>query len=104
MADTLLRKQKELDTEKETYISSIHIEQEFNMNENMNKLLVKLLIQCKLLNTKENSNIFDCNNQFIPTDKYDSKRCYKKADGYFQEIASINNHPVYIENRNGNSN
>ena len=45
-----------------------------------------------------------CENQFIPTEKYDSKRSYKKADGYFPGIATIENHPVYIENRNGNSN
>jgi len=43
-------------------------------------------------------------NQFIPTDKYDSKRSYKHADGYYPGTASIGNYPVYIENRNGNSN
>ncbi len=40
----------------------------------------------------------------LATEKYDSKRSYKKADGNFPGIASINNCPVYIENRNGNSN
>ena len=33
--------------------------------------------------------IFDYDNQFIPTEKYDSKRRYKKADGYVPGIASI---------------
>src|SRR5699024_4708841 len=45
----------------------------------------------------------DYDNQFIATDKFDAKRSYKKEDGYFPGIASIDNYPVYIENRNGNS-
>ena len=56
------------------------------------------------LSPKHEGYIFDYDNQFIPTDKYDSKRSYKHADGYFPRIASIGNFPVYIENRNGNSN
>jgi len=32
------------------------------------------------------------------------KRSYKREDGYFPSIASIDNFPVFIEGRNGNSN
>lgn len=102
-ADTLLLMQKELATEKETFISKSNIEHEFNINLDMNKLMVKLLVELKQLSPKEDDYIFDYDNQFIPTGKYDSKRSYKKANGYFPGIASINNFPVYIENRNGNS-
>ena len=103
-ADTLLRMQKELSTPKETSISKTHIEHDYNINMSLNRLLVKLLIQTKQLVPDSNKGyIFEYDNQFIPTDKYDSKRSYKKADGYFPGIASVSNFPVYIENRNGNS-
>lgn len=103
-ADTLLRMQKELATEKETTVSPTGIDHDFNINMGMNRLLVKLLIQLGQLSTNNKDYVFDYDNQFIPTDKYDSKRSYKHADGYFPGIASIGNYPVYIENRNGNSN
>jgi hypothetical protein len=103
-ADTLLRMQKEISTEKETFISETEIKHEFNVNMAMNSLMVKLLLQTGQMSPDNNGYIFDYDNQFIPTEKYDSKRSYKKANGYFPGIASINNHPVYIENRNGNSN
>jgi hypothetical protein len=103
-ADTLLRMQKELATTKETYISNTGISHEFNVNMAMNNLMVKLLVQSRQLKPDNDEYIFDYDNQFMPTEKFDSKRSYKKADGYFPGIASINNHPVYIENRNGNSN
>ena len=103
-ADTLLRMQKELATEKESTVSQTGISHDFNINLDMNKLMVKLLVQTGQLSPKNKDYIFDYDNQFIPTDKYDSKRSYKHADGYFPGIASIGNFPVYIENRNGNSN
>jgi len=103
-ADTLLRMQKELSTEKETTVSGTGIMHDFNINLTMNKLMVELLLLTGQLNPKHEGYVFDYDNQFIPTDKYDSKRSYKHADGYFPGIASIGNLPVYIENRNGNSN
>ncbi len=103
-ADTLLRMQKELATEKELFISASGIEHDFNINLDMNRLLLKLLIKSGQLDSNQDDYILDYDNQFIPTSKYDSKRSYKKADGYFPGIASIGNYPVYIENRNGNSN
>ena len=102
-ANTLLRMQKEISTKKETFISDTGVKHEFNKNMAMNNLMVKLLLQTGQLSSGHNGYIFDYDNQFIPTEKYDSNRSYKKANGYFPGIASINNHPVYIENRNGNS-
>ena len=103
-ADTLLRMQKELATEKETIVSATNVRHDFNINIAMNRLMVKLLVQTGQLSPEYGEYIYDYDNQFIPTEKYDSKRSYKKADGYFPGIASINNCPVYIENLNGNSN
>lgn len=103
-ADTLLRMQKELSTPKETHTSVTGIVHDFNVNTKLNELMVKLLVVSNQIDPRQKDYIFDYDNQFIPTDKYDSKRSYKKADGYFPGIATIGNHPVYIENRNGNSN
>lgn len=103
-ADTLLRVQKELATEKEIILSQAGVENEINTNDKMNHLMVSLLVNLKQLSSDIKDYTLDFDHQFIPTEKYDSKRSYKKADGYFPGIASINNMPVYIENRNGNSN
>jgi hypothetical protein len=102
-ADTILRVQKELSTEKEIYISKQGIEHEFNINLTMNKLNIKVLLQLGLLKVNKEYD-FDYDNQIIPTEKYDSKLTYKMERGYFPGIASIDDMPVYIENRNGNSN
>lgn len=103
-ADTLLRMQKELATEKEVFVSDSGVLHEFNTNKKMNRLMLGLLLKTGQLSPKHDGYILDYDNQFIPTGKYDSKRGYKKEDGYFPGIASIGNLPVYIEGRNGNSN
>lgn len=103
-ADTLLRIQKELSTEKQEITSASGISHEFNINPKMNKLLLELLFKSKQLSSECKDYVLDYDNQFLATEKYDSKRSYKKENGYFPGIASIDNFPVYIENRNGNSN
>jgi hypothetical protein len=103
-ADTLLRMQKELSTLTEIYTSQSGTEHGFNINLEMNNLMVRLLIESKQLSAEKSGYIFDYDNQFIPTEKYDSKRGYKMSKGYFPGVGSIDGHPVYIENRNGNSN
>ena len=67
-ADTLLRMQKEISTEKEMFISDTGIKHEFNINMTMNNLMVKLLMQTGQLSPDNNGYIFDYDNQFIPTD------------------------------------
>ena len=92
----------ELSTEKEIHINSgvIH---EYNDNPKLNKLLLTILKELKLIKAGK-AYTLDFDHQFIPTGKYDSRTSYKKEDGYFPGIASIDDMPVYIENRNGNSN
>lgn len=46
----------------------------------------------------------DYDNLIIATEKYDTKRTYKKNMGYFPGIGTIGNKVVYIENRDGNAN
>ena len=103
-ADTVLRSQKELATEKQVYTSQSGVDHECNINMAMNRLLIRLLCDLQQLRPDKTDYTFDYDNQFIPTDKYDARYSYKKQEGYFPGIASIDNMPVYIENRNGNSN
>lgn len=102
-ADTLLRAQKELKTSTEIVFSKNNVENQINTNNILNILNIKIL---KKLNTFDSSKYYDLDfdNQFIPTEKYDSKKSYKMKDGYFPSVATIGKNTVYLENRNGNSN
>ena len=102
-ADTILRGIKELSTENTTYESDNNKKYEFNINRNLNDLNIKSLLLTKQL-TKGEYYDFDYDNQIIPTEKYDTKKTYKKINGYFPGVATIGNKIVYIENRDGNSN
>jgi len=72
-ADTLLRMQKELSTEKETFISNSGTHYEFCTNKKMNRLMLGLLLNTGQLSPKHDGYILDYDNQFIPTGKYDSE-------------------------------
>jgi len=100
--DTIGRGLIELSTEKDIHVNS-EVVHEYNDNPELNVLLLKIQKELKLIDTNTGYKL-DFDHQFIPTGKYDSKTSYKKKDGYFPGIASINELPVYIENRNGNSN
>ena len=75
---------------------------QFNINDRLNDLLLKSLLGLGMVE-KDAPVIFDYDNQFIPTEKYDATYSYKKANGYFPGIAQLNLHPFYIENRDGNA-
>jgi hypothetical protein len=102
-ADTLLRGIKELSTGNTTVKSTSGKEYQFNINEKMNDLNIKLLLLTKQL-VKEESYDFDYDNQIIEHEKYDAKRTYKHNTGYFPGIATIGDKIVYVENRDGNAN
>lgn len=101
-ADTVLRDFKRLATSTSTQTSKSGIEHQTNINEPLNRLMLKMLISLNLLSTNEKHD-FDYDNQVIPCEKYDSERTYKKYDGYQPGVATIGKHIVYLENRNGNS-
>lgn len=101
-ADTILRGIKELSTETEQITGSSGVSHEFNINMNLNKLMVKALRKTGQINTSEGYTL-DYDNQVITTEKYDAKKTYKKCEGYQPGVASIGKHVVYIEGRNGNS-
>ncbi|MGF1638816.1 MAG: IS1380 family transposase [Cyclobacteriaceae bacterium] len=102
-ADTILRGIKELATDTLSFENPISgVIHGFNLNPKLNDLLVKGLLQTGQLEESKSYDL-DYDNQVQPTEKYDSEKTYKKTPGYQPGIASINNMPVYIEGRNGNS-
>jgi len=101
-ADTILRGIKELGTSSTNYLSDSGVSHQFNINLKLNKLLLKALFKTKQLD-KISSYTLDYDNQVIATKKYDAAKTYKKCEGYQSGVASIGQHIVYIEGRNGNS-
>ena len=101
--DTLLREIKSLSVDNTEIKSSKDKLYNFNINEKMNKLNIKLLLLTGQLE-KGGSYDFDYDNQIISHDKFDAKKTYKKNTGYFPGIATILDKVVYIENRDGNAN
>jgi hypothetical protein len=102
-ADTVLRGIKELSTETAEEQSGSKVRHQFNINKGLNSLMVKSLLQTGQLSRGDRGYTLDYDNQVVPAEKYDSKRTYKKFDGYQPGIASIGKLVVYIEGRNGNS-
>jgi Transposase DDE domain group 1 len=102
-ADSILRLQKELALGKETHLSKAKVVNEFSKHDILNALNLDLLLQSNILKVNQLYD-FDFDNQFIPCEKYDSKKGYKMKQGYFPGVATIGKHIVYFENRNGNSN
>ena len=101
-ADTILRGIKELSTPIEGHTSQTGVNHYFNINTNLNKLLLKALLKTGQLDNHTGYTL-DYDNQVIATEKYDALKTYKKCEGYQPGVASIGKFIVYIEGRNGNS-
>lgn len=102
-ADTILRLQKELSTEKEIIYSKNEVKNEFNKHSKLNELNMIFLAKTQQLKPATEYTL-DYDNQFIPCEKYDAKKSYKMKHGYFPAIATIGKNIIYFENRNGNTN
>jgi hypothetical protein len=102
-ADTVLRGIKELSTETIDLQSDSGTWHQFNTNKKLNGLMIKSLLLTNQLSRGNRGYTFDYDNQVVPTEKYDSKRTYKKFNGYQPGVGSIGKLVVYIEGRNGNS-
>jgi Transposase DDE domain. len=103
-ADTLLRCLGELATENtQVTVPSSGKQYQFNINEKLNDLNIKLLLLTKQLK-KGKYYDFDYDNQIIEHEKFDAKKTYKMNTGYFPGVASVGDKPLYIENRDGNAN
>ena len=102
-ADTILRAIEELTCENTTYTSDSGKSYDFNIADNMNKLLVNALLKTSLLEVGKEYDL-DFDHQYIETEKYDAKPTYKKFLGYGPGVAVIGDNIVGIENRDGNTN
>jgi hypothetical protein len=102
-ADTLLRGIKELAQENTKVVSTSGKVYNFNINNNMNELNIKLLLLTKQLESGKSYDL-DYDNQIIAHEKYDAKATYKKNTGYFPGISNIGSKIIFIENRDGNAN
>lgn len=103
-ADRILGMQKELATEAIFLQSDNGVENKININDKLNRFLIKTALHFGEIEKDKQEYCLDFDHQFIPTEKYDATWNYKQKKGYFPGVASINNTPVYIENRNGNCN
>lgn len=102
-ADTFLRGIKELSCPSAELVNpGSGVAHQFNSNGKLNDLMVKALRTTGQLAPGKPYDL-DYDNQVIPTQKWDAARTYKTSYGYQPGVASINNMPVYIEGRNGNS-
>jgi hypothetical protein len=101
--DTLLRCFNELATENTPVVSSSGKTYQFNMNEKLNDLNIKLLILTRQLEKGEFYD-FDYDNQIIEHEKWDAKKTYKMNTGYFPGITTIGDKIAGVENRDGNAN
>ena len=77
-------------------------EHHFSLAEKLNRLNIKMLTLLPEF-TKDKVTL-DYDNTLIYTEKADAQLTYKKENGYCPGVGIINNHIVYVENRNGRSN
>lgn len=99
--DTLGYVMKQLAVENEVYKEGNGVEHEFNRNERLNELLLKIGIR---LHPEWKKGVeVDYDNVIIETEKWDSAKTYKKVRGYQPGVAFIGRSPIYVEGRNGNT-
>lgn len=101
--DTVLRGIKELACQTDIVENpATGVKHQFNINRKLNNLLVK---GSKLTGLLKENKLYDLDydNQVIANEKHDAEWTYKSCSGYQPGIACIDNIPVYIEGRNGNS-
>lgn len=101
--DTLLKRLSELATENQSCKTKRGVvEHEFNTNDMLCELNMVILSKLGVFNAEEL--ILDYDNTILFNEKRDSKMTYKRDYGYQPGVCTINEeHILYIENRNGNS-
>lgn len=101
--DTILRRLSGLAEEIQTCKTKRGVvTHQFCTNSNLEKLNIDILK--KIGAFKPNELIIDYDNTIVFNEKQDSKMTYKRAKGYQPGVSTINEeHILYIENRNGNS-
>ena len=101
--DTILRRLKGLEAQ-DSFCNTKRgtVEHQYNYNERLSELNVKLLKKCGELDKEEVT--LDYDNTIAFNEKADSKMTYKRAYGYQPGVCFLNGDKVLcLENRNGNS-
>jgi hypothetical protein len=93
---------EELTVDSEFVTADSGTKYEFNINGELNELLLDTALHLCTLNTQE-SYTLDYDNTVIFTEKWDAQWTYKKARGYTPGISWIGRTPVYIEGMNGSN-
>ena len=78
------------------------VKHHINEHAHFNKLLPALCVQGGVIDKKQ-SNTMDYDGHITDNTKTDNAFTYKKTQGYYPVILSINKLPVYIQNRKGNT-
>ena len=101
--DTVLKRMSELTQENKTCRTKRgNIEHPYNANKVLEQLNISLLNKLGVFDSKEV--VLDYDNTIIFNEKSDSKMTYKRNPGYQPGVCTLNEeHILYIENRNGNS-
>lgn len=102
-SDTILRRMTELMVENQSCNTKRgKVTHNFNYNEKLNQLNVSFLKSQNVFNSGEV--VLDYDNTIIFNEKSDSKMTYKRNPGYQPGVCTLNEeHILFIENRNGNS-
>lgn len=102
-SDTVLRRLKEVSEDSNhCFTNRGTVEHTFNRNSKLEDLNVALLK--KLGAFSKGETVIDYDNTILFTEKSDSKMTYKRNPGYQPGVCTlIEEHVLYIENRNGNS-
>lgn len=102
-SDTVLRRLKSLAEEtKFCYTPRGNVEHTYSRNTRLEELNIALLKKQGAFSKKEL--IIDYDNTILFNEKSDSKMTYKRNPGYQPGVCTLNEeHILYIENRNGNS-
>jgi len=101
--DTVLRRLSGLAEDNKTCVPKRGmVEHTYNTNSSMEQLMVSLLKTLGVFDANEIT--LDYDNTIIFNEKSDSKMTYKRNPGYQPGVCTLNEeHVLYIENRNGNS-
>ena len=86
-------------TEQKCTAAAVH---HINEHGGFNKMLALLCKTTRLLNHTEGYTM-DYDGHIVENTKGDNAFTYKKTEGYYPVVCSINKLPVYLQNRNGNT-
>ena len=101
-ADTIEYVAKELQQPNSKIITDRNVTHTLNEHAGFNQLLPVLCKRSGLLNTTDTYTM-DYDGHIVENTKHDNACNYKKTEGYYPVICSINKFPVYMQNRNGNT-